>query len=75
MKTAMAILTIFVTVLIFVTLISFIPTLLWYTFDDQLAMILGNPLWGEVPFWNVYGFTWFVGFLTKSAGSITSGKE
>lgn len=58
-----------VTFLLFITLVSFIPTLLWYTFDDRLATVTGNPMWGKIPFWNVYGFTWFIGSLCKSASS------
>jgi len=58
-----------VTFLLFITLMSFIPTFLWYTFDDRLATVTGNPMWGEIPFWNVYGFTWFVSCLCKSTSS------
>lgn len=47
-------------------LVSLIPTLMWYTFDDRLATVTQNPEWGTIPWYNVYGFTIFVTLISKS---------
>lgn len=39
------------------------PACMWYTFDDKLAEITGVASLGEIPFWNMYGFTFFIAFL------------
>lgn len=49
-----------------VILLSFIPTALWYTFDDSLAKALELPLLGHMPVFAVYPFCLFVGMLTKT---------
>lgn len=40
--------------------LTFIPTLVWYGFDDTLAELTGVPALGDLPFWSVYAFCWFV---------------
>jgi hypothetical protein len=46
--------------------VSLIPALLWYCFDDQLAAGTGVPWLGNIPFWNMYAFTLFLGFCVKT---------
>lgn len=63
----MKIVGIFILGLVFAALVSLLPTALWYTFDDRLAYITGNPAWGDIPFVNVWGFTWFVSMVVSES--------
>lgn len=40
---------------------------LWYTFDDALASLVGNPPIGKLGYWNLFGFYWFASFIVSSA--------
>lgn len=52
-------------------LVAFIPTGIWFTFDDWLAEISGVAWLGEVPFWRAYCIVWFFMWAVTrpSAGS------
>ena len=53
-----------ITKLIYSVMYVFIMPFLWYTFDDQLALILSNPAIGTIPYWNMFAFIYFMaGFL------------
>lgn len=55
---------------------SFIPAMLWYCFDDALAVALEKPLLGSVNVWNVYAFSWFAAALmTRKSFESNSSKD
>ena len=56
-------------------LVSVIPTLLWYCFDDYLAGAINQSWVGNVPFWNMYAFTLFVVMLFKSSSTVTTNNK
>lgn len=53
-------------------LVAFVPTLLWYTFDDSLAELTKTPALGELDFWFVFLVTFFIRTLTASASVSSS---
>lgn len=55
--------------------LSLIPTLLWYCFDDYLAGAINQAWVGNVPFWNMYAFTLFVAMLFKSSSTVTTNSK
>lgn len=56
-------------VMVLVGVAAFIPTGLWYCFDDAFATAVETPGLGTVPFWNVFAFTWFILVGTKNVSS------
>lgn len=64
-----------VVVMVLIGVAAFIPTGLWYCFDDAFATAVETPGLGTVPFWNVFAFTWFVMAVCKGFSSSKSKSE
>lgn len=75
MSKIIGIISVVIGVIVFFAILSMIPAMLWYTFDDELAYVTGINKLGSIPFLNMWGFTLFLSFLFGAKTPSTQNKE
>ena len=61
--------------LLLLPIISLIPTFLWYCFDDALASLTGVEALGNIAWYHMWPFTFFVASLFKSTTTTASNRK
>jgi uncharacterized membrane protein YhaH (DUF805 family) len=68
--------TVFVALVTFLIIFicSLIPTLIWYCFDDALALLIGVPAVGTIAWYHMWAFTIFISCLFKVTSTSSNNK-